>query len=115
MTLTAYNGPVSLEGVGGDVRARTTNGPLDIDLTGDHWEGAGLDAETTNGPVNVAIPDGYSARLELGTLNGPFSVAFPLTITVQGRLGRRITTTLGAGGAPVRVVTTNGPVDIRRN
>jgi len=115
MTLTAYNGPVSLEGVGGDVRARTTNGPLDIDLTGDHWEGAGLDAETTNGPVNVAIPDGYSARLELGTVNGPFSVAFPLTITVQGRLGRRITTTLGAGGAPVRVVTTNGPVDIRRN
>ena len=115
MALTAYNGPVSLEGVGGDVRARTTNGPLDVDLTGSHWEGVGLDAETTNGPVNLGIPTDYSARLELGTVNGPFSVAFPLTITVQGKLGRRITTTLGAGGAPVRVVTTNGPVEIRRN
>jgi DUF4097 and DUF4098 domain-containing protein YvlB len=96
------------------VRARTTNGPLDVDLTGSHWEGVGLDAETSNGPVNLGVPTDYSARLELGTVNGPFNVAFPLTITVEGRLGRRMTTTLGAGCAPVRVVTTNGPVSIRR-
>lgn len=114
MTLTAYNGPVKLDAVGGDVRARTTNGPLDIKLAGEHWEGAGLDAETTNGPVDLAIPVGYSAALEFGTVNGPMSVGFPLTVTVQGRVGRRITTTLGSGGSPVRAVTTNGPVEIRR-
>ncbi|HZI21506.1 MAG TPA: DUF4097 family beta strand repeat-containing protein [Gemmatimonadales bacterium] len=115
MTLTAHNGPVSLSGVGGDVHARTTNGPLDIDLTGARWDGAGLDAETTNGPVNLAVPEPYSAQLEFGTVNGPMTVAFPLTVTIQGRVGRRITTKLGDGGAPVRVVTTNGPVEIRRN
>jgi hypothetical protein len=115
MILTAYNGPVSLDHVGGDVRARTTNGPLEIELGGDRWEGAGLDAETTNGPVSLAIPERYSARLEFGTVNGPMTVAFPLTVTIEGRVGRRIATTLGAGGAPVRAVTTNGPVDIRRN
>ena len=115
MTLTAHNGPVSLSGVGGDVHARTTNGPLDIDLTGARWEGTGLDAETTNGPVNLAIPENYSAQLEFGTLNGPMTVGFPLTVTIEGRVGRRIVTKLGAGGAPVRVVTTNGPVEIRRN
>lgn len=115
MALTAYNGPVSLDGVGGDVRARTTNGPIDIELTGERWEGVGLDAETTNGPVNLAIPESYSARLEFGTVNGPMSIGFPLTVTIQGRVGRRITTTLGAGGALVRAVTTNGPVEIRRN
>jgi len=115
MALTAYNGPVSLDGVGGDVHARTTNGPIDIELTGERWEGAGLDAETTNGPLELAIPESYSARLEFGTVNGPMSVGFPLTVTIQGRVGRRITTTLGAGGAPVRAVTTNGPVEIRRN
>jgi len=114
MTLLAYNGPVSLDGVGGDVHAHTINGPLHIVLTGERWDGAGLDAETTNGPVHLAIPEGYAAELELGTVNGPMSVAFPLTMTVQGRIGRRITTTLGAGGAPVRVVTTNGPVEIGR-
>ena len=115
MALTAYNGPVSLDGVGGDVRARTTNGPIDIELTGERWDGAGLDAETTNGPLDLAIPERYSARLEFGTVNGPMSIGFPLTVTIQGRVGRRITTVLGAGGAPVRAVTTNGPVEIRRN
>ena len=115
LALTAHNGPVSVDGVGGDVRARTTNGPIDIELTGARWEGAGLDAETTNGPVNLAIPESYSARLEFGTVNGPMTVGFPLTVTIQGRVGRRITTTLGAGGAPVHAVTTNGPVEIRRN
>jgi DUF4097 and DUF4098 domain-containing protein YvlB len=115
MILTAYNGPVSLDHVGGDVRARTTNGPLEIELGGDRWEGAGLDAETTNGPVSLAIPERYSARLEFGTVNGPMTVAFPLTVTIEGRVGKRIATTLGAGGALVRIVTTNGPVDIRRN
>jgi DUF4097 and DUF4098 domain-containing protein YvlB len=115
MTLTAYNGPISLAGVGGDVRARTTNGPLDIELVGAHWDGAGLDAETTNGPVNLAIPDNYSAQLKFGTVNGPMTVGFPLTVTIQGRVGRRISTRLGSGGAPIRVVTTNGPVEIQRN
>ena len=115
MTLTAYNGPVALEGAGGDVRARTTNGPLEIELTGARWEGEGLDAETTNGPVSLAIPHDYSARLEFGTVNGPMTVAFPLTVTIQGRVGRRITTSLGSGGALVRAVTTNGPVELRRN
>jgi len=115
MSLTAYNGPISLAGVGGDVRARTTNGPLDIELVGAHWDGAGLDAETTNGPVNLAIPDNYSAQLEFGTVNGPMTVGFPLTVTIQGRVGRRISTRLGSGGAPIRVVTTNGPVEIQRN
>ena len=115
MTLTAYNGPISLTGAGGDVRARTTNGPLDIELVGARWDGAGLDAETTNGPVSLAIPDNYSAQLEFGTVNGPMTVGFPLTVTIQGRVGRRISTRLGSGGAPVRVVTTNGPVEIQRN
>jgi len=115
LALTAHNGPVSLDGVGGDVRARATNRPIDIELTGARWEGAGLDAETTNGPVNLAIPESYSARLEFGTVNGTMTVGFPLAVTIQGRVGRRITTTLGAGGAPVRAVTTNGPVEIRRN
>jgi len=114
MILTAYNGPISLTAVGGDVRARTTNGPLDIELVGARWDGAGLDAETTNGPVSLAIPDNYSAQLEFGTVNGPMTIGFPLTVTIQGRVGHRISTRLGSGGAPIRVVTTNGPVEVQR-
>jgi hypothetical protein len=114
MSLSAHNGPIKLHGVSGDVRARVRNGPLSVVLSGNHWEGVGLDAETVNGPVVLSIPENYSAKLETGTVNGPMSVDFPMTVTVQGRLNHRLNTTLGSGGAPVRVVTTNGPLIIKR-
>jgi hypothetical protein len=112
LVLRAHNGPIVLRGVGGDVRARTTNGPLNVVLDGDRWDGRGLDAETQNGPVTLTVPDGYSARLETGTINGPMRIGIP--ITVRGRIDRRITTELGTGGPTVRVITTNGPVVVRR-
>lgn len=114
MNLDVVNGPLALVGVGGDVTARAENGPLSVGLTGDRWEGAGLDAETRNGPVTIRIPEGYSAELETGTVNGPLDVSFPLTVTLRGRVPRRIRTTMGSGGSPVRVVTTNGPASIQR-
>jgi hypothetical protein len=79
------------------VRGSTSNGGLDVVLTGDRWIGEGLDVRTTNGGVELAIPANYSARLETGTVNGGMEIGFP--ITVQGRLDRRLTTQLG-NGAP---------------
>jgi DUF4097 and DUF4098 domain-containing protein YvlB len=113
MQLRSQNGPLSLRGVAGDVTARVQNGPLSVALSGSHWDGPGLDAEAQNGPVDLSIPDRYNARLETGTVNGPMDLNFPLTVTVQGHVTNRIRTTLGDGGSPVRVVTTNGPLTIR--
>ena len=115
MQLRAINGPISLRAVGGDVTARVQNGPLTVDLTGTRWDGSRLDAEAQNGPVSLAIPDRYNANLETGTVNGPMNIDFPLTVTIQGRMTNRIRTTLGDGGSPVRVVTTNGPITIHRS
>jgi hypothetical protein len=114
MVLSTQNGPLALVGVGGDVRARAQNGPLHVKLAGARWEGAGLDAETMNGPADLRIPEGYNAKIEFGTVNGPMNVGFPLTVTLNGRVTDRISTTLGAGGALIRVVTTNGPMTVRR-
>lgn len=111
MELTSRNGPLSLEGLSGDVRARVRNGPLRVELTGVRWEGTGLDAEALNGPAIVSIPSRYSARLETGTSNGPMIFDYP--ITLQGRLDREISATLGDGGATVRVMTRNGPLTVR--
>jgi hypothetical protein len=116
MSLETRNGPLALREVGGDVYARAQNGPLSVSLTGDGWQGAGLDAETRNGPVTLSLPEGFNAQLEAGTQNGPFSSDIPLSVTLQGRLRRGpIATTLGSGGAPIRVITTNGPMVIRRS
>lgn len=115
MDLSAQNGPISLSGVGGDVHARTQNGPLHVRLTGTRWSGDGLDAETQNGPIHLEVPENYNATLETGTINGPMETDFPVTVKFSGRnRWKHFTTTLGSGGPSVRVVTTNGPVTLRR-
>jgi hypothetical protein len=111
MELRAVNGGITLREVGGDVRAETTNGGVSAQLSGTKWNGEGLDLQTTNGGVGLDIPRGYNAELETGTVNGGMNIDFP--ITVQGFIGRRITTKLGTGGPRVRATTTNGGVRIR--
>ncbi len=105
------NGGVSLMNAGGDIRGGTTNGGVTVELTGDHWDGPGLDVETRNGGIRMTMPANYSAALETGTTRGRVNVDFPMT--VQGRIGRELNTTLGAGGAKIRAVTVNGGVTIR--
>ena len=112
LRMETMNGGIHLDAVGGDVTAETTNGGLTVDLDGDRWQGKGLDATTTNGGVRVLVPASYSAHLETGTVNGGVDIDFP--VTVQGRIGRRISTDLGRGGPTVRVMTTNGGVSIRK-
>lgn len=108
------NGGVTLRDLAGDVRGRTRNGGLTVSLMGDRWDGAGLDVETSNGGVNLSIPEGYNAELTTRTVNGGFRSEVPMT--VQGELSPRrgIQTTLGTGGPPVRVRTTNGGLRINR-
>ena len=106
------NGPVSVYEMAGDVTGRTQNGPINAELRGTKWEGAGLDLQTTNGPVVLNIASGYNAHLETGTVNGPMRIDFPMTI--QGRITKRFSVDIGTGGPTVRAITTNGPVVVRR-
>jgi DUF4097 and DUF4098 domain-containing protein YvlB len=109
------NGGVSLVDVSGDVRGRTVNGGVSIALAGSRWQGDGLDVETTNGGVRMELPAGYNAELHTETNNGGIDIGFP--VTVRGQLAdrrRRIDTTIGTGGAPLRVRTVNGGVRITR-
>jgi DUF4097 and DUF4098 domain-containing protein YvlB len=113
LRIETHNGGLSLDSVAGDVVARTQNGGVSVELDGSSWRGTGLDVETTNGGVTLDIPSNYSAELETGTVNGRIKIDFP--VTVQGEIGRRLTTTLGSGGAPIKVKTTNGGVRINEN
>jgi hypothetical protein len=109
-TMRTVNGGIHVAGSAGDVRGETSNGGISVELAGSRWDGQGLDLETTNGGVTISIPRGYSAVLETGTRNGGMRLDVP--VTVQGRLDRHIRTQLGAGGALVRAVTTNGGVRV---
>jgi hypothetical protein len=105
------NGGIHLVGGSGEVRGETTNGGLHVELLGDRWQGGGVDLRTTNGGVEIVVPSGYSAELETGTVNGGMRLDLP--VTVQGRIDRRIRTTLGDGGPLIRALTTNGGVRLR--
>jgi hypothetical protein len=109
------NGGLRLYDVAGDVRGQAVNGGVVVDLSGNRWEGRGLDVRTTNGGVRMSIPSNYSADLEARTVNGGLRIDFPITVSglLNGR-PREIRTQLGSGGAPVRVATTNGGVQITR-
>jgi putative adhesin len=112
MDITTTNGGVKLANVNGNVRGRTTNGGVDVELEGATWQGEGLDLETNNGGVRLSIPEHYSAQLEASTVNGGLNSDFP--VVMQGRRPREIEATLGGGGAPIRVKTSNGGVRITK-
>ena len=114
MRFDTTNGGVKLQDIGGRVNGETRNGGLSVILSGDRWDGEGLDVETSNGGVTLNLPENYNAELETRTVNGGLRIDFP--VTVQGDLtGRRgLNTTLGSGGPLVRVRTTNGGVRIAR-
>lgn len=110
----AKNGGLHLSNLAGDVRGRTTNGGIHLSLAGNTWRGAGLNLETTNGGVHVSMPENYAAQIEVGTTNGGFksSIAALNIDKEERRRGGRINTSLNGGGAPIRLITTNGGVHI---
>lgn len=119
MEFETQNGGVSLKNLGGDVKGSTKNGGLNVVLGGTAWRGNGLDAVTTNGGVNLTLSKNYSANVETGTVNGGYKSDIPqLSLTTEDIKGgwktrpTRIQTNLNGGGAPVKVITTNGGIKI---
>ncbi|MGE0887012.1 MAG: DUF4097 domain-containing protein [Blastocatellales bacterium] len=106
------NGGVSLKNLGGSVKGNTKNGGVSVVLSGNRWDGEGLDVMTTNGGVNMIVPENYSAHLETGTVNGGLRTDIPMM--VQGEIKQNLSVNLGGGGATIRARTTNGGVSIKR-
>lgn len=110
----AVNGGVNLARLAGNVTGSTKNGGIKVDLDGNRWDGNQLDVRTTNGGVQMSLPANYSARLETSTVNGGLNIDFPVTVSGKLRLNKELAIDLGSGGPLVRVVTTNGGVQIRK-
>lgn len=110
--MESSNGSVRLTDVGGRVNARTSNGSVHVTLSGRQWDGDGLTVTTSNGSARLDVPDGYNARLIAGTSNGSLTLDMP--VMMQGRVSKRIDTTLGSGGPTIEVQTSNGSLRVGR-
>lgn len=112
-----YNGGVNLEDLAGEVRGETHNGGVSVELTGDTWNGRGLDVSTKNGGVELRIPENYSADLRTGTVNGRVKSDFRLDEDHRdwrrGHKPKKVHLELGEGGPEIRVTTKNGGVRLR--
>jgi hypothetical protein len=128
LTLTAHNGGIHIEGIrgnidfstinggvhlaqlAGQVKGSTQNGGVHMELSGNRWDGQGVDVRTQNGGVHVNVPATYSAHFETSTVNGSLHSDF--NELVRDRKQRDISADIGGGGPPVKISTTNGGVHI---
>lgn len=115
LDLSAHNGPVTLKDNSGKQTVHAENGPMSLALSGNSWDGAGLDARTTNGPVTLEVPSGYKSGVLLESDgNGPFQCR--ASVCSEGRKtwdedAKRVE--FGSGPTLVHISTVNGPVSVR--
>jgi len=106
------NGGVTLSNVDGDVQGTTINGGINVRLAGTQWNGTGLDVGTRNGGISMSVPESFNAQLDAETVNG--GVTSDFAVSSQDRRTRHIVTTLGGGGARLRLSTVNGGIRVNR-
>lgn len=136
--LRTINGGVRIDGLSGEIHARTTNGGV----KGKNVVPEIIEASSVNGGVEIELgaPLDSTDSVEMSTVNGGVSLAMPseskATITARAVNGgvrvngldikrddddtheserrRRLNGTLNGGGAKVIVSTTNGGVRLSR-
>lgn len=114
LNLNAQNGPLTLEDNSGKQTVHVHNGPVTLSLSGDSWNGAGLEAEGMNGPVTVRVPSGYKSGVVVESEGrSPFECR--ASVCSEGRKtwdDDRKRIEFGSGPTLVRVSTVNGPVSV---
>lgn len=118
MNFETRNGRITLDDVAGNIKGKTGNGRVTVKLSGNAWQGSGLDVETNNGRITLYLPSTYAANVDVATTNGRFSSDFAeLQVEDKKRRGgsNKVSGSINGGGAPIRLVTNNGRVSIQSN
>jgi DUF4097 and DUF4098 domain-containing protein YvlB len=111
---TTANGPISTKGASGDQKLSATNGPIHIALSGNRWDGPGLEASTQNGPLSLEIPEFYGSGVRIkASEHSPVSCRSVACAQATRSLGSPSVISLGSGEPVVRLSTVNGPLSIQ--
>lgn len=104
------NGKISLEGHRGSVDASTSNGLIHVSLEDVGPEGARL--ATSNGRIVLELPEKVDADVDLRVDNGFIRNQRSLCRCTRSSSGR-LAGTLGRGGVPIKLRTSNGSISLR--
>jgi DUF4097 and DUF4098 domain-containing protein YvlB len=113
VTVETVNGDVTLSRIrSGNVDASTVNG--DIAFDGEIRKGGSYALTSHQGDVLMVVPASPAATIRVNTFNGSFESDFP--VTLQGPSGRskRLTFTLGGGGATIDLESFSGDIRLAR-
>ena len=137
--LRTVNGGVRMNGLSGEIHAKTTNGGVkgtnlvidnleasvvnggvEIELGSPLDETDAVELTTVNGGVTFALPSESKAAITARAVNGGVRASDDLKIeredeSTERESRRRLTGTMNGGGARVNVSTTNGGVRLSRS
>jgi len=105
------NGPISFGGGGGEVHLTAQNGPIALELAGEVWNGASLEARTINGPVSISMPDGFRTGVRVET-SGHAPVSCAAGACKGAWTDNQRVIQLNGSQDTIRVSTSNGPVSV---
>jgi DUF4097 and DUF4098 domain-containing protein YvlB len=89
----------------------TSDGAIEIEFAPDAPKAIHVNATTSDGSITLTVPPGLSAAIEANTDDG--SIHTHLPITVQGKIGKSVHGTVGAGEGKIYLKTSNGSITIR--
>ncbi len=96
---------------GRELEIRTTSGRIDGEVRSIDPRGK-IESRSVSGAVRIAVPDDFSAKLDLRSVSGSVSTDFP----IEGLTTKRnsLEGTIRDGKIPVNISTTSGSIRIRR-
>ena len=118
---TLREGSMETRAISGYFSGTTDAGNIEADMMGKRWDGYGFTAVTQRGKVIVHLPEEYSAALQLETRDGALSIIYPEQLVdgesvpltaVTNKNARSLSATVGAGGAPIKLLTIKGDVRV---
>jgi DUF4097 and DUF4098 domain-containing protein YvlB len=93
------------------MECHTSDGGIEIELAPEAPKAINLNATTSDGSITLIAPPGLSATIEASTSDG--SIHTNLPITVQGKIGKSLHGTVGAGEGKITLRTNDGSITIR--
>ncbi len=119
--LTSNDGNIDARSLQGYFSGVTQKGDVNVVMAGRYWNGLGFTAVTQHGSVQLHLPIDYSAALKLETHEGEISVQYPEQLVngehvplqvVTQKKARTLDATVGDGGAPIKLLTIVGNLQL---
>ncbi len=108
--VSTVDGSLVLSGIFKGLRASTVDGSIrawaeEGSVNSDGWK-----LSTVDGSITLKIPRSVSCEVQASSTDGHISVSGAADYAVKSK--RKVVATLGSGGAPVRVSTTDGSITV---